>query len=59
LGGAQLAERRNGQIRVYSRQRCGSGETVFSVFLALNHENAAMVSGILRLAKVPELKVKA
>jgi PAS domain S-box-containing protein len=56
---AQLVERHNGQIRVYSRQRGRQSGTVFSVFLPLNHENATMKSGSLRLANVPELSVKA
>jgi PAS domain S-box-containing protein len=56
---AQLVERHNGQICVYSRQRGGQSGTVFSVFLPLNHENTAMNSGGLRLAKVPEFSVKA
>jgi PAS domain S-box-containing protein len=57
---AQLVDRHNGQICVYSRQRGGQSGTVFSVFLPLNHENvAAMHSSALRLAKVPELSVKA
>jgi PAS domain S-box-containing protein len=56
---AQLVDRHNGQICVYSRQRGGQSGTVFSVFLPLNHENVAAHSSALRLAKVRELSVKA
>jgi PAS domain S-box-containing protein len=56
---AQLVERHNGHVCVYSRQRCGPSGTVFSVFLPLNHENVAMKSDGLRLAPVPEFGVKA
>jgi len=56
---AQLVERHNGQICVYSRQRGGQSGTVFSVFLPLNQESTAMNSGGLRLVKAPECSVKA
>jgi two-component system, chemotaxis family, CheB/CheR fusion protein len=41
---AQLVERHDGHVRVYSRQTGGPSGTVFSVFLPLNHENAQMKS---------------
>jgi len=56
---AQLVERHNGHVRVYSRQRCGPSGTAFSVFLPLNHENAAMKLSEFRMAPVPEFGVKA
>ncbi len=56
---AQLVERHNGHVCVYSRQRCGPSGTVFSVFLPLNYENAAMKPGGYPMAAVPEFGVKA
>ena len=41
---AQLVERHDGHVRVYSRQSGGPSGTVFSVFLPLNHENSPMKS---------------
>jgi signal transduction histidine kinase len=56
---AQLVERHNGHVCVYSRQRGGPSGTAFSVFLPLNQENAAMKSGSFHPAAVHELGVKA
>jgi PAS domain S-box-containing protein len=55
---AQLIERHNGHICVYSRQRCGPSGTVFSVFIPFNHENAAMKLGGFPMSAVPELGVR-
>lgn len=41
---AQLVERHDGHVRVYSRQTGGPIGTVFSVFLPLNHINASIES---------------
>jgi PAS domain S-box-containing protein len=56
---AQLVERHNGHVCVYSRQRGGPSGTAFSVFLPLNQENAAMKSDSFQPATAPELGVKA
>ena len=56
---AQLVERHNGHVCVYSRQTHGPSGTVFSVFLPLNYENAAMKPGGLRGSRPPEVGVKA
>ena len=56
---AQLVERHNGQVCVYSRQQYGPSGTVFSVFLPLNYANIALKSGGLHGSPVPELGVKA
>jgi len=55
---AQLIERHNGHICVYSRQRCGPSGTVFSVFIPFNRENAAMKLGGFPMSAVPELGVR-
>ena len=41
---AQLVERHNGHVRVYSRHSGAPSGTVFSVFLPLNHENSSLLS---------------
>jgi PAS domain S-box-containing protein len=56
---AQLVERHNGHVCVYSRQRGGPSGTAFSVFLPLNEQNAAMASDALRSAPVAEFGVEA
>ncbi len=56
---AQLVERHNGQVCVYSRQQYGPSGTVFSVFLPLNYANIALKPGGLHGLPVPELGVKA
>jgi len=56
---AQLVERHNGHVCVYSRQRGGPSGTAFSVFLPLNHDNAATNSGSFHPATAPELGVRA
>jgi PAS domain S-box-containing protein len=56
---AELVERHNGHVCVYSRQRCGPSGTVFSVFLPFNHENAAMKTSGYPMMAVSELGVKA
>jgi PAS domain S-box-containing protein len=57
---AQLVERHNGQICVYSRLQGGQSGTVFSVFLPLNQENTATSQSTdVRLAKLPELSARA
>lgn len=55
---AQLIERHNGQVCVYSRQRGGPSGTVFSVFLPLNYENASTKSGGSPVPVVSELSVE-
>ena len=52
---AQLVERHNGHVRVYSRQTGGPSGTVFSVFLPLNQENASMKTEAQGVYGVSEL----
>jgi PAS domain S-box-containing protein len=56
---AQLVERHDGHVGVYSRQKYGPSGTVFSVFLPLNYENTAMKSGGIQGSRATEFGVKA
>ena len=56
---AQLVERHDGHVRVYSRQSHGPTGTVFSVFLPLNHGNTSVGSETRLPQQVSELGVNA